>query len=458
MHKRFGYSIIAFLFAVGFLSGCGNNKEFGFFVSVDECTNHKIVKNVNVTGVVESDNAGVYTVSSKIPYYCVRSMNVHIGDEVKKGDVICELDTSDIEKNIRLLEEKIAYFEEYDTHSINGYKEKIRKIKELLDIKLAQIEDNRKSDQKKYDEIVQQCNNARSELENAERDCAEAANALENASAEEAAYYSDKYMTLMQTIDLRRTEIDTYSSLLYDLEGRLSDYTYQKNNASLEAEKEIGELQLIIDTYQSQDELKKQLQELRDSLDDCVIYAPCSGIVRDINVTNGQICSDSSIATIVQADKKNIHVRLNDNDILLVKEGMKVEVTFGQQSVTGEVTRVNRIKGEDGFDVYIDVTDDDTASIGLSVSNSIKIIDKDVLSVSRDAVMSDNGNYYVMVAELQPDGSYIAESKSVTVGIQDDENIEICSGISEGDLVITDKTDDITDGVRVEISMNYNEE
>ena len=70
---------------------------------------------------------------------------------------------------------------------------------------------------------------------------------------------------------------------------------------------------------------------------------------------------------------------------------MKTEINFGQESVIGEVTRINRIKGEDGFDVYIDVSETNKLNIGMSVTNSIRIFEEEALSVNKNALIEDNG-------------------------------------------------------------------
>ena len=276
-------------------------------------------------------------------------------------------------------------------------------------------------------------------------------NNLANAVGDETGYYSELCENMLQKITVSRNEMESYSSVMTSIKTKLDDYNYQIEITKLEFEKKIADSQLEIDTYQSNDELKEQLRELKESLEECVVYAPCNGIVKDVYVTSGQVSSENSIVTIVQKDKKIIHASLNDNDVLLVDEGMKTEINFGQESVIGEVTRIDRIKGEDGFDVYIDVSEMNKLNIGMSVTNSIRIFEEEALSVNKNALIEDNGDYYVYVAVPQANDSYIAEYKPVTIGIQDDVNAEICSGISKGDIVVTSEMEYLEDGACVEI-------
>lgn len=451
MHKKLVSSILAILSTSLILTGCAEKEDTYMYVSADKCIEHRIIKNVNISGFVEVDDEAVYTVSTKLKSYRVKSLNVRSGDEVKQGDLICEFDTNEIEKNIVAIEERIKNVQSYDEQTINGLNEKIRRLNELCQIKLNQLEEKKKTDQDKYNEAAENCSRARAELETAESDYNNAYNNLANASVENITYYSDICENLLDTIRIKRSEIEAYSSLMSDLSARIDDYPFQIDIVKLESEKEIADIQLSIDANKSDDELTEQLRVLKESLNDSVFYAPCSGIVKDVNVTIGQICSESSLVTIVQTDKKTIHAALNDSDAMLVKEGMKVNISFGQKIVEGEVVRINRIKSENGFDVFINISDPDNANIGMSVSNSIKVFDENLLSISRDAIVDDNGTSTVFVAVPQDDGSYIAEPRVVETGVQDDEYVEICSGISEGEYVIISNTDYIKEGMHINL-------
>lgn len=452
MNNHFVSSILTLIFVSSMLVGCKESSEdLVFYVSADECDEHMLTKNVNITGVVESEDAGVYTVSTKLQSFRIKSLKVRSGDEVNEGDVICELDSDKIEKDIKAVEERLKNAQSIDEQNINELNAEISRNKKILDLKIKQIEEDISSDQKKYNEAEQNFNRTKSELESTERAYSDAVNNLANAVGDETGYYSELCENMLQKITVSRNEMESYSSVMTSIKTKLDDYNYQIEITKLEFEKKIADSQLEIDTYQSNDELKEQLRELKESLEECIIYAPCNGIVKDVYVTSGQVSSESSIVTIVRKDKKIIHASLNDNDVLLVDEGMKTEINFGQESVIGEVTRINRIKGEDGFDVYIDVSETNKLNIGMSVTNSIRIFEEEALSVNKNALIEDNGDYYVYVAVPQANDSYIAEYKPVTIGIQDDVNAEICSGISKGDIVVTSEMEYLEDGACVEI-------
>ena len=74
-------------------------------VSAQEYVMHDMSDYIVTDGVVVSKNIDI--VATSLPYP-VKAINVELGDSVKKGDVICEIDTTEIDKNISKLEEQAS--------------------------------------------------------------------------------------------------------------------------------------------------------------------------------------------------------------------------------------------------------------------------------------------------------------------------------------------------------------
>ena len=58
-----------------------------------------VVKTLKVSGEVESTEKNS-TITTELVNCKVKTLNVSVGDRVKKDDILCELDTSEIEKEI----------------------------------------------------------------------------------------------------------------------------------------------------------------------------------------------------------------------------------------------------------------------------------------------------------------------------------------------------------------------
>lgn len=74
------------------------------YVRTTTLTKTSLEDSVTVTGTVASGSEASVTVADNAKTYKVASVEVEVGDEVQAGDVICTLDTSDLEKQIESAE------------------------------------------------------------------------------------------------------------------------------------------------------------------------------------------------------------------------------------------------------------------------------------------------------------------------------------------------------------------
>ena len=69
------------------------------------CKKGTLDDSISASGTVESDDVSNVTTDLK---YTVKTVNVQVGDSVNAGDVICTLDTADLEKSIAKMKESLA--------------------------------------------------------------------------------------------------------------------------------------------------------------------------------------------------------------------------------------------------------------------------------------------------------------------------------------------------------------
>ena len=67
-----------------------------------------LTDSVSVNGTVKSGDSASVTAADSVKTYKVTSVNVAVGDTVKKGDVIATLDTTDVEKQIEKAEQNYS--------------------------------------------------------------------------------------------------------------------------------------------------------------------------------------------------------------------------------------------------------------------------------------------------------------------------------------------------------------
>jgi len=203
---------------------------------------------------------------------------------------------------------------------------------------------------------------------------------------------------------------------------------------------------------------ERSLQEAKDNLANYYIYATMSGVVSEMNLSQGEDVSSGSTAVTIITESKIAEITLSEVDIAKVKTGNKAIVTFDaieDLTITGEVTEVDSVGSASsgvvsyGIEIAFD-TNEDSVKSGMSVSATIITNAKsDVLTVPTAAVKSSNdGTYYVQILSKEYDLTNKTNLikgvtsltppaiKTVEIGLADDTNTEITSGLSEEDQVI----------------------
>ena len=188
------------------------------------------------------------------------------------------------------------------------------------------------------------------------------------------------------------------------------------------------------------------------------IKAPIDGIIAQVDKKAGDSVRDSdagdTLATII-TEEKMATISLNEVDAAKVAVGQKATLTFSaltDLSITGTVVEVESIgtitQGVVSYNTKIVLdTQDERIKPQMTVSADI-VVDKsvDVLTVPNAAVKTDSsGANYVEVLDYtggEPDASGVAASAQPTttyveVGLSDDTNTEIKSGLTAGVYVVT---------------------
>ncbi|MFA6708678.1 MAG: efflux RND transporter periplasmic adaptor subunit [Fusobacterium sp.] len=186
------------------------------------------------------------------------------------------------------------------------------------------------------------------------------------------------------------------------------------------------------------------------------ILSPIDGVVISIPVSEGQTVNSSQTApTIVQvADltKMLIKPEISEGDITKLKVGQEVEFTILSAPEKIYKAKISSIDPaattltDDEYDESVSDTEavyyyanmivdnkDNLLRIGMTTTNTIKVTQaENVLVVSSIALHKVNKKYFVKV--LDSEGKIV--EKPVEIGIKDDLNTEITSGLKEGEKVI----------------------
>lgn len=442
-------------------SGNGQPQSYAM-TETAEIGRQNLVNSINVSGNVMGSNVVKITssLSSKI-----ESLNVSVGDYVKKGDVLCTFDSSAFQQEYDTLKSSVDMNNEMSqsTHDIN--KRNLQNAITEKEIVLAQaqrsIDDAISARDKAYDKynnLVDKYN-----VSSAAKD--ELYNKIPAPDDEMYEISYQKYQEELQKFMSYETELDTLGEQLSTYDSAVQSAEDAYNSAVRNADMNIQNMQDTIDAekFNVNSDSKAQLEKLQEKIDSCKVVAPQDGIITALNAAEGSIPTTDAIMTIEDDSVLKISVQIKEADILSIKEGMKAVIktnATADEEFYGTVSKVVNIfsgadaltQNEGGYTAEITV-DEKSSKLLIGMNAKVKIIideKDDVLAVPYDSVTeNDNGDDIIYIARKQQDGTYKAEAVEIEKGLESDYYTEIIStDISEGDIIIT-SINGISDGQEV---------
>jgi RND family efflux transporter MFP subunit len=184
-------------------------------------------------------------------------------------------------------------------------------------------------------------------------------------------------------------------------------------------------------------------------INDYTIVAPMDGVVLRRDGEIGEIAEVGQILFRVGVPKPlQVVAEVNEEDIPLVKLGQTVLFrtdAFPDQRLQGKVNEITPMGdvAAKTFRVKILLPDDTPLKPGMSVEANIVTHEKpNALLIPADAV---RGNAVFVL-----DGA-IVHKRDVKIGIRGTREVEVLSGLSEGERVASPAATDLTDGARVRV-------
>jgi RND family efflux transporter MFP subunit len=252
----------------------------------------------------------------------------------------------------------------------------------------------------------------------------------------------------------------------YDMLARLDDGDARAALQELKAREEFAKRELervtalmarnasTIQAYEKASTELRQIQGLiavqMEKLGDYVITAPMDGVVLRQDGEVGEIAEQGQILFRVGAPKPlQVTAEVNEEDIPRVAVGQTVLLrtdAFPNQRLTGRVREITPF-GDPVAKTYrirIDLPDDTPLKPGMSVEANVVTRKKpDALLVPADAVVQGASVFVV-------EGS-IVKKRNVKVGIRGTRTVEILSGLTENERVVSPSGTDLADGKRVRV-------
>lgn len=323
----------------------------------------------------------------------VSAVNVQVGDVVKQGQVLMQLDTSNLQFALESAQTSLATAQAG-----------------LDSAKLV-------ASQKQNQLIV-----AKSALDKAAATLQQAQAAYDQVSS------SPNIGMLSQSTALQSASLDYQSALA----------TYQNTVATLSDDSALKQSQAQFDNAQI------AVQQAQNNLAQASIVAPYDGIVAAVNYNIGDTAGSTTAVSVANLSNLEVDVLISEVDISKIKVGETAQMTLDAlngNTYNAKVLKIDPVgtvsQGVVNYAVTVGITDADSAiKPGMTANLAITVDQRDnVLIVPLRAVHAQ-GNRKMVTVLSQGKTTTVA----VTTGLANDQAVEISKGLQEGDVVVLNQT------------------
>ena len=192
--------------------------------------------------------------------------------------------------------------------------------------------------------------------------------------------------------------------------------------------------------YVSEGDRVTRDQRLMRLSDGTTVKASFDGEVNQLNVAAGdEVNANASLIQIVDFENMQVSMRVDEYAIteLSVGQACQISITALGKTFDSEIASINRISSGGGSTAYYTVTAKLAASGGVlpGMAATVTIPQEEAVDsviLNRDALSfaQDNSAYVLMQDENQT-----MQQVPVTLGVDNDNYVEITSGLSDGDVV-----------------------
>ena len=204
-------------------------------------------------------------------------------------------------------------------------------------------------------------------------------------------------------------------------------------------------------TSANYDALLRQREDLEETfLDLLTIYrdgavlAKMDALVSSVEYDEDTFSSavENQILTLYPQKQMSITISVDETDILSLKEGQEAEIevsSVSEDTFTGTVTEISKVAdtstGVTRYSAEVTLDREEGMLAGMTANVNVRIQGtENALIIPVDALHQNSASYYVYTAYDSEAHRYDGRVE-VTIGIQNDDYVEITSGLNEGDTV-----------------------
>jgi RND family efflux transporter MFP subunit len=240
---------------------------------------------------------------------------------------------------------------------------------------------------------------------------------------------------------------------------KAADVTYEKAKKDLERYEALYKEGSISDSQIEQARWSYQSAEsqyivARRQLSDTKITTPISGIVTARYVNVGTMVmgapQSTTIANVVDISRLKVKLNVAEKDVIRLKVGEKVEVTtdvFPSDVFNGSIFSISS-KGDEGHTYPVEVVlKNSKLQLKAGMFGRVEFTPKssgNLIVIPRESIIGS-----VKDATIYVVNDNVAKIRSIVVGKEAGTNIEILNGLQEGEQVVINGQNNLSDGAPV---------
>ncbi|MDF2675943.1 MAG: HlyD family efflux transporter periplasmic adaptor subunit [Bacillota bacterium] len=393
-----------------------NRNNNAVLVSTMNAYSGNITKTIDLTGVITSSD---YEEISVAPDVKVMKTYVKENDEVEKGQILAELDSTDLLLSIEKAKITLS--------QLNSDIKDANSNSEAITLKNAVSKSN-----EEYLKI-------KSNLQTANENLA-------------------KYKQLYDENAISQVEYEKQLNLTKDLQSNLkvAELNYNDTNSNY-SDYFVSNKQNIESLKRQINSLNIDIESLNNKLEDSFIYSSISGVVTEFPLTESRNTSINSKIIIYDTSSYEFVSYVAQEDVVLIKEGQKstIKIKGISNFYEGTVINVGKVAVIDSssgsktpkVEVKIKINNpDNLLSSGFDAEAEVEIDSlNNALVIKNESIKNDESNKnYVYIME-----NGAAKKIIIETGLTDGFSTNVLSGINENDKVVINPPQELFDGVLV---------
>lgn len=246
------------------------------------------------------------------------------------------------------------------------------------------------------------------------------------------------------TLDQRTTLKNLKTSLLnYSIQRN----TFEQNNQNQQAAKPADALNIsmrrILENNQYNLDLAVNSVELQDlATQQSILTTPIGGIVTRADVkTSGVNITPATVFSVVDPQSLSFRMEVDEADISKIQIGQNVEInldSYPNDTLTLKIDSIDFVThttstGGNAYDVKAHIQSNTDYRYRVGMNGNATIITKklnNVIRIPLSSLIEDN-KVYVKTGKTY-------EKRTLKLGLQSDTDTEVVSGLSDGELLVTD--------------------